>query len=123
MTTPPDDETGLREAFAALRREDAATAPPFARVLAGRVVHRRFLAPLLGRLVAAASLAAAVVVAVAVRRPAPPPAALSIEPWTAPTDFLLQTPGLELLETVPRIGAPDALAVSGGAARNETPPR
>jgi hypothetical protein len=36
--------------------------------------------------------------------PTPPPSALPAVAWTAPTDFLLRTPGVEVLETTPRIG-------------------
>lgn len=102
-----DDGADLRAAFAVVRREDAAGAPPFEAVLAAsrRATHRRrpWLVPAL------TGTMAAVVVAVAVltvaRRPEPrPPWAPSIEDWTAPTDFLLETPGMELLETVPSIG-------------------
>jgi hypothetical protein len=52
-----------------------------------------------------AAAAVAVAVFTVTRRPETgPPWAPSIEDWTAPTDFLLETPGIELLETVPSIG-------------------
>jgi hypothetical protein len=54
------------------------------------------------------AIAAAVVVAVSVGLfmfyPWRPAANASITEWRSPTDFLLQTPGHELLEGVPRIG-------------------
>ena len=124
--TPPDDGTkrraddaDLRAAFSALRTEDAAGAPPFEAVLAAgsrRGTHRRrpWLVPALTGAMAAAALAVAIV-AVA-RRPEPrlaPP--VSIERWTAPTDFLLETPGRELLETVPSIGEVPEIGPLDGA--------
>jgi hypothetical protein len=108
-----DEEADLREAFAALRREDAEKAPPFEAVLAGAGAARgrRGLAPLLGGL-AAVSVSATLFAVLTVRRSAPtPPPMASIEQWTAPTDFLLRTPGHEILETVPRIGARPSLAL------------
>jgi hypothetical protein len=47
---------------------------------------------------------------------------LASEPWTAPTDFLLKTPGFEVLATTPRIGAPPRLALLEDAARSGVPP-
>ncbi len=115
--TRDDDEDDLRQAFAALRRDDAEQAPLFEGVLTAAQLRRgrRGLVPLLGGLVA--SVAAIVLVVVAVRRPAStPPRMFAIERWTAPTDFLLRTPGREILQTTPRIGAREFLALPGGAA-------
>jgi hypothetical protein len=113
-----DAEADLRQAFAALRREDAEQAPPFDGVLTAAQLRRgrRRLAPVLGGLAASVAAIVIVVVVVAVRHPpsTPPPAA-GIEQWTAPTDFLLRTPGREILETTPRIGARPFLALPGGA--------
>jgi hypothetical protein len=113
MTKPGDDETDFREGFAALRGEDSAKTPAFETLLAGAAAGRgrgRRL-PRWGGLLAAASLVAAALAAVAVLRPPRTPSrAASIEEWTAPTDFLLRTPGREILETVPRIGARPDLA-------------
>jgi hypothetical protein len=99
--TPDDDD--LRRAFADLRRSDAATAPGYERVLS-RVVPRgrsgRGLAVL-----ASASVVAAVLAGLAIRRPDPSPLpAVSLEGWTGPTDFLLETPGQEILHGEPGIG-------------------
>jgi hypothetical protein len=100
---PADDR--LRQAFAELRGADAAGAPSFAAVTtsARKVRGAPSMAPLLGRALAAAALAAAVAVGLSVRRPPGPPAIASIEPWTAPTDFLLRTPGSDVLDSVPHI--------------------
>ena len=102
MTMRDDDrdDADLRQAFAVLRREDANAAPIFQAVLA-RARPRR-LAPL-GGLLVAASVAAAVL-GIVVRRPDPPKPMASMGTWIAPTDFLLSTPGREIVQTVPRIG-------------------
>jgi hypothetical protein len=121
-------ERELRARFAALRAEDAARIPGFDQVLR-RARRRKSLRP--GRLLPAAGLAAALVAVVGVtllRRspeplahaphvPAPAPAGVTspaspaLADWRAPTDFLLDTPGRALLDTVPRIGP----ASPGGA--------
>jgi hypothetical protein len=103
MTTRGGDEDDgdLREAFAVLRREDAKATPAFEAVRARLRAGPRRLA--LGGLLAAASVAA-VVLGVVVRRADPPPPTVSLGQWVAPTDFLLDTPGREILQTVPRIG-------------------
>src|SRR5687767_3627552 len=100
MRDDDQDDADLRRAFSALRREEAKAAPTFEAVRArarSRRPHR--LAPL-GGLLVAASVAAAVL-GIVVRRPDPPPPMASVEEWIAPTDFLLNTPGREILETVP----------------------
>jgi hypothetical protein len=113
-----DDEADLRQAFAKLRREDAEQTPPFDDVLTAAQLRRgrRRLAPLLGGLAASVAAIVLVVVAMAVRHPASTrPRVAAIEQWTAPTDFLLRTPGREILETTPRIGARPFLALPEGA--------
>jgi hypothetical protein len=106
MSTDRDDrDDALREAFGALRREDAQGAGSFASLVARPPVSRRGPALILGRTLAAAALLASLAVGLAVRRAPPaPPATASITAWTAPTDFLLRTPGSEVLDTIPRIG-------------------
>jgi hypothetical protein len=93
----------LRARFRTLARDEAAAAPPF-RVAAAR--RRRSVVPF----VAAASLAtgaATVAVILATRTPpAPYPIDLGAATWTAPTDFLLATPGRDLLSHLPSIAAP-----------------
>jgi hypothetical protein len=120
-----DDDSDLRQAFAALRREDADQASPFRAMLAGGAGRRgRRFTPAPGRLVAAAALVAALVGVWAMRGPAPatPPMA-SMERWTAPTDFLLRTPGREVLETVPRLVYGPSLAVPSSPTENGPPPK
>lgn len=105
--TRKDDDTDLRAAFEVLRRGDAAGAPSFQALLeeASRRAHRRrpWLVPAVTWGVAAAALTVAIVTVARRSEPRLPPS-VSIEQWIAPTDFLLETPGRELLETVPRIG-------------------
>jgi len=89
----------LRERFAALRREDAAQAPVFA--LPGR---RRISAPWSWRnpvMALSALVLAAVVFFTLHRDPDRPAHGQSITEWKSPTDFLLQTPGREVLNSVP----------------------
>ena len=97
------DDADLRQTFADLRREEAKAAPTFEAVRARAHGGPRRLAPL-GGLLAAAGVAA-VLLGIVVRRidPPPPPMA-SMGEWIAPTDFLLNTPGREIVHTVPRIG-------------------
>lgn len=95
-----EDETDLRRAFAALRREDAELVPPFEAVRASS--GRRHASSWM--VLAVASLGVAVVATLLVWRPTPEPPMVSMEQWTAPTDFLLNTPGWEMLGTVPRMG-------------------
>jgi len=126
MTNPGDDETDLRGLFAALRRQDSAKTPAFETLLAGAAAGRgrRRPWPRGGGLLAAASLVVAALAAVAVLRAPPPPArVVSIEEWRAPTDFLLRTPGREILETVPLIGERPSLAPLGGAVPRAASPR
>ena len=82
----------LQEAFDALRQQEAASAPRFDRMWRARAP--RSLTP---RLAFAAMLL--ITVAVLVFQPQKPQP--SITAWKAPTDFLLQTPGRELLTSVP----------------------
>jgi hypothetical protein len=77
-----------------------------------------------GALAVAAAVLVAVIVGVAVRRPAPMPSPMvPVEQWTAPTAFLLRTPGLEILETVPRIGGPVPRPQPEGASGGRTVPK
>lgn len=107
MTERHDDDR-LHEAFAALRREDARTTPPF---VAPRMQPRPW--PLRRPLAAAATVAAALAIVVAgwltLRDTLPShvgPIDLASTTWVAPTDFLLRTPGAERLRGVPALGVP-----------------
>jgi len=93
----------LEERFHALRREDAAAAPPFHGTLAA--ARARQATPPRHRalgLAAAAVVIAGVAVALLLTRPDRHDT--TIARWQAPTDFLLALPGEELLRTVPELG-------------------
>ena len=95
------EDQDLRERFAALRREDAGQTPCFA-----VLEKQRTAAPRLVWLPAIALAALVVVVAGAflftrLQRREPPFPNRSITEWKSPTDFLLQTPGREVLRSVP----------------------
>jgi hypothetical protein len=107
------NDSDLRQRFASLRREDAGRAASFSRVL-----HRppRSSSRDRGLLAATACLALVVLALVLyprARAPRPPDAAApSLADWRSPTEFLLNTPGREMLRTVPAIGeTPDMLGV------------
>jgi hypothetical protein len=90
----------LRERFQELRDEERATVPRFA-IPIRRAPNRK---PLL-------ALAVVILIAIAILfprhsaqfTPAERAAARSIAEWHAPTDFLLRTPGRELLTSMPSI--------------------
>jgi hypothetical protein len=101
-----DDDRDLRELFAGLKAEDRGHSPPFRRPV--RTERRRPWSP---RLAVAAAI---VLIAVVLTRPDAPPRNTSpqlVDPgavtWRSPTDFLLNTPGNELMRTVPTVGSPD----------------
>ncbi len=96
----PNNDRDLRERFAALRREDASQAPEFSAV-PDRARGRR---PAWSRWAAAAAMV--IVAALLLTKFYPRPAAptQSITEWKSPTDFLLETPGRDLLQTMPSFG-------------------
>lgn len=99
-----DSDDGLRHRFAVLRREEEQHAPKFAALWKARPGARRRQV----RWFAAAACALIALLAFLwirlVERPPEEITAASITEWKAPTDFLLETPGRELLRTVPEIG-------------------
>ena len=105
--TPGDDEARVRAALAEAHRRDGDRTPSFERVLSG--ARRRPRASSGRRLVLSAALGAAVGVALwFVVRPHPPPAWQPTGTrWIAPTDFLLETPDLVTLRTLPRFDLPE----------------
>jgi hypothetical protein len=125
-------DSELRRRFAALRRQEAETAPGFGalwrRAVAARGRHPR-PAPLaaLAAVAVAIALAALIVVTRPWARigglpPAAPPQAGSaplITAWRSPTDFLLRTPGEEVLSSTPSFGGD----LFPGAAAQPRPPR
>lgn len=97
----PEDDRALATAFAELRREEEAQTPPFAEVVRrGRTRSAGAIGLLRTRPL---WLAAAVVLAILgvwlglrAREPRHP-AVPSLAEWRSPTDFLLATPGRDLL--------------------------
>ena len=108
------DDRQLRELFESARRRDEASAPPFREALRrDRPGERAVRIPLAARLAAIAIVLAIIgLLAVSGRLARPtivPPVTgelLSSPRWSGPTDFLLATPGGDLLRSTPRIGAP-----------------
>jgi hypothetical protein len=102
-----NDELEIRKRFASMRNEDSSRISRFEHVLE-RVRTKSYLG--LRPLVAASCLLiATIVVSVAYRSYERVPAtsgiaAPSLAHWRAPTDFLLDTPGRELLYAIPQIG-------------------
>ena len=102
-----DDDRDLRALFARLKEEDRAGVPSF------RTPHGR-QAPRWGSVARVAMAAAAILIALVLAWPdrTPPAGARQVVDlrsvtWQSPTDFLLITPGSELLRTVPAVGSPD----------------
>jgi hypothetical protein len=122
-----DDE--LRSRFVALRREEAAQAPEFVapgrgvvpRATASREGIRRRRGWTAGRLMAVSACSITILALAWWWRLMPQKPghegtpAVSITEWRAPTDFLLETPGRELLRTVPSIGEWHEYAGASGA--------
>ncbi|HVT02831.1 MAG TPA: hypothetical protein VHL58_05590 [Thermoanaerobaculia bacterium] len=101
-----DRDDALRELFHALHAEDEARAPSYQRVMSRRSTARRRIGPLVW--------VAMLLLLVVWWKPYPPtehpteavaPPSESLSNWHAPTDFLLRTPGRELLEELPSFGS------------------
>ena len=99
----------IRERFAQVSREDQAKVPSFRPPVPqrGPTLRTRHVFAT----VAAFAVGAVVVQwATADRLQVPPtigPIDMSATMWTSPTDFLLQTPGRAMLNTVPTVTLPD----------------
>jgi hypothetical protein len=101
------DDRDLRELFARLRQEDRARMPAFRAPPLRESPRWMRSAP-----VAVAAVIALIAVMLAwPDRPSRDVALhvvdLGAAVWRSPTDFLLITPGSELLRTVPAVGSPD----------------
>jgi len=101
--TPGEDEARLRAALAEAHREDARRMPGFeatwssAQRRPGRLAARRWA-------VLSTALVVAGVATWLVARPRPAPAWPAVSTrWVGPTDFLLETPDLVTLRSVPRL--------------------
>jgi hypothetical protein len=102
-----DDDRDLRDLFARLKSDERAHIAPF-RAPIRRAMPRPLWAP---RIAVAAAIA---LITLVLARPDHPRQDLAFElpdfraaTWRSPTDFLLVTPGSELMRTVPAVGAPD----------------
>jgi hypothetical protein len=107
------NDSRLRDLFALMRRDDAARTPAFAQLLQRARPGVRYPAfRLRAGAVAVSAFLLAVFAAVTLwqvphvhtitSRTAVPPLAA----WRSPTDFLLDTPGREVLRLVPEFGRP-----------------
>jgi hypothetical protein len=117
-----DDDRGLRQLFAQLRHEDWAGVSPFRAPALGEASRRRQSLRLL--LAAAAIVLIALLLARPQRNPWNTPSHvvdLGAAAWRSPTDFLLTTPGRELLRTVPALGSPDQWRVTDVRHRSPAP--
>ena len=108
------DDRDLREAFAQLRESERGAIPPFrVTTRAPRSAPRLAFAAL----VLILTIAGGLFVVRRTREPqrSVPPADVTLSTWRAPTDFLLQTPGRELLSTTPRLQPQTpVINISGG---------
>jgi len=97
----------IEQAFEALRREDAAGTPPFAATIAAARARRTARPRRRALGLAAAVIVVVAVVVISLRRERDGVRLeidLAIVRWQAPTDFLLNLPGDELLRSVPQLG-------------------
>ena len=110
-----DSDDMLQRHFAVLRREEERHAPEFATLWKARARTRRRQA----RWFAATACALIALLAFlwirSAQRHAQEKTVASITEWKAPTDFLLETPGRELLRTVPEIGEWQVYSAMPGA--------
>lgn len=114
-----DDDRVLRELFARLKHEDRVRIPSF-RTPERRVRTRSVWLP---RVAIAAAIA---LVAIVLARPDGPSRNVSVvdlgaATWRSPTDFLLVTPGSDLMRTVPAFGSPDYWAPTDLRRRSAAP--
>ncbi|MBZ5491883.1 MAG: hypothetical protein LAO76_13210 [Acidobacteriia bacterium] len=104
---PPDtnlQNAALRKRFVSLREQEQQHIPAFASLWGGRSRMQRSKSFWF----AAAGCALIVVIAILLLRSERTNrnevSMVEITEWKAPTDFLLETPGREILQTVPEIG-------------------
>ena len=100
-----DDDRELRDRFARLRHEDRSRVPAFRAPVAGEASKPMWPIPI-------AIAAAIALIAFVIARPdGPREASLHVDlgaaSWQSPTDFLLNTPGRDMLRRVPAVGSPD----------------
>ena len=101
------DDHHVKQAFEALRQEDAAGTPPFAATIAAARARRTARPRRRALGLAAAVILVVAVVVISLRRERDGVRLeidLATVRWQAPTDFLLNLPGDELLRSVPQFG-------------------
>lgn len=114
-----NEDLDLRQEFVRLRREETATVPAFAPTLeaarrkaAGRPSSARWGFALAMPLAAAAGLALWLVAGQETPSPSATPTEVALgaplENWATPTDYLLDGPGIELLDSLPELGDADS---------------
>lgn len=107
-----DRDSDLRLLFQELRRQEEYVSPSFKKLWRNGQRSKRLKSPQLWRVAAVLSLGVglALLAYFAVREfvvtPVPHSQPQSISKWKAPTDFLLQTPGIEILSSTPTLTAP-----------------
>jgi hypothetical protein len=114
------EDDDLRQRFAALREQDERDRPGFPQVRAGALARRKTG----GRRLPLAAVAAAALVLLALvlgREPEPP--GPSLAEWRAPTDFLLDTPGREVLTLAPSLDLGPWMAAVPARSRQAPPER
>jgi hypothetical protein len=123
----PHDEPDLRERFAALRAEDAASAPSLSRVLSEAAIRpRRRSSPLLTAALLATAAAFTVVALVTMIRRTEPSIevaiaqAQSLSAWTAPTDAWLTLSGFEIPDSVPSLSPSSVTLPEASTAETDT---
>src|SRR5437867_3640560 len=106
------EETQLKQLFADLRQQDERTTPSFGATWHSAMARSEAVRPSLAwfRLSTLTAVLIGVAVAVSVFLPRSrteprqaQPVSLTISQWQSPTDFLLTTPGEQLLKTVPQL--------------------
>lgn len=102
MTDDDERDRELRDAFARLRQEERPATPFRLPVRARRTARSRHLVPLL--LAAAAAIILVLQLSDGRVDPSPRQGPPPLSSWEMPTDFLLETPGHELLRAIPPIG-------------------
>lgn len=113
-----DEETDLRERFAELRAEERSGVPRFEPRFESRFQRRpreRRRPVAWGALAATAALLLVAILTVMTRprptrfSPSDRAVVRSVAEWHPPTDFLLRTPGSEMLRTTPQIPDPKGM--------------
>ncbi len=121
----PDDDDILRKAFREAHRKDTERMPSFDQAWRAARRSGQTRPSAVPWLVTCATLVTAAGLAVwLVSQLGPPPAQLPTgAAWRGPTDFLLETPGLVTLRTVPQLvpTLPDSVLRPDPAARRGNP--